>query len=132
MIKPRAPCAGARDANLTATAAPSHHQLNVGMLLIQVYKYYRDLINFKTQGDPMVMLKCVNPKEAALLDAASGTHVKFRLAGVSTLKHTSMIPPHRYTTPLHHAVKPCRYTIPLHRTVTPCRYTVLLHHTVIP
>ena len=45
--------------------------------------YYRDLINFKNQGDPAVMLRCVNPKEAALLDAASGTHVKFRLAGVS-------------------------------------------------
>ena len=50
-----------------------------------MYKYYKDLINFKNQGDPAVMLRCVNPKEAALLDAASGTHVKFRLAGVSKM-----------------------------------------------
>ncbi|XP_067946420.1 protein MFI-like isoform X2 [Watersipora subatra] len=48
---------------------------------MQVYRYYKDLISFKNQGDPAAMLRCVNPKEAALLDAASGTHVKFRLAG---------------------------------------------------
>jgi len=48
-----------------------------------VYKYYEDLIKFRNQGDPALMLKAVNPKEAVLLDAASGTHVKFRLAGVS-------------------------------------------------
>ncbi|XP_064628856.1 protein MFI-like isoform X2 [Lineus longissimus] len=48
---------------------------------IQVYKYYRDLINFKQRGDPALMLRCINPNEARLLDAASGIHVKFRLAG---------------------------------------------------
>ena len=50
---------------------------------IQVYHYYRDLINFKQRGDPMMMLRCINPNEAKLLDAASGVHIKFRLAGVS-------------------------------------------------
>ena len=30
----------------------------------------------------MIMLRCINPNEAKLLDAASGIHVKFRLAGV--------------------------------------------------
>ncbi|XP_071955456.1 uncharacterized protein [Antedon mediterranea] len=48
---------------------------------VQVYRYYRDLINFKCRGDPSMMLKCINPKEAALLDAAAGIHIKFRLAG---------------------------------------------------
>ena len=50
---------------------------------IQVYRYYRDLINFKTRGNPALMLRCINPNEAKILDAASGVHVKFRLAGVS-------------------------------------------------
>ena len=48
---------------------------------VQVYKYYRDLINFKQRGDPMMMLKCINPQEAKMLDAACGIHIKFRLAG---------------------------------------------------
>ncbi|XP_041350723.1 protein MFI-like [Gigantopelta aegis] len=48
---------------------------------IQVYRYYRDLINFKTRGDPMLMLRCINPNEAKLLDPAAGIHIRFRLAG---------------------------------------------------
>lgn len=48
---------------------------------IQVYRYYRDLINFKNKGSPHLLLKCINPKEAQYLDAAAGIHVKFRLAG---------------------------------------------------
>ena len=48
-----------------------------------VYRYYRDLINFRQKGDPAVMLRCINPSEAKLIDAAAGVHVKFRLAGVS-------------------------------------------------
>ncbi|KAJ7363686.1 hypothetical protein OS493_009849 [Desmophyllum pertusum] len=51
---------------------------------VQVYRYYRDLINFKCRGDPSSMLKCINPREAEILDAAAGVHIKFRLAGVST------------------------------------------------
>lgn len=47
----------------------------------QVFQYYKDAINFRYQGDPKKMLKCVNPREAALLDAAGGFHIKFRLAG---------------------------------------------------
>lgn len=50
---------------------------------IQVYRYYRDLINFKTRGNPSMMLKCINPNEAKYLDPAAGIHIKFRLAGVS-------------------------------------------------
>ena len=47
-----------------------------------MFRYYRDLINFKHKGDPALMLKCINPLESKLLDAASGVHIKFRLAGV--------------------------------------------------
>lgn len=49
---------------------------------MQVFRYYRDLINFRGQGDPSLMLRCINPAEAQLLDAAAGVHVRFRLAGV--------------------------------------------------
>ncbi|XP_064618017.1 protein MFI-like [Liolophura sinensis] len=48
---------------------------------IQVYRYYRDLINFKTRGEPSLMLRCINPNEAKLLDPGLGVHVRFRLAG---------------------------------------------------
>jgi len=48
---------------------------------MQVFRYYRDLIHFRGQGDPALLLKCINPKEATLLDAAAGIHVRFRLAG---------------------------------------------------
>ncbi|XP_067674764.1 uncharacterized protein [Haliotis asinina] len=48
---------------------------------VQVYRYYRDLINFRTRGDPSLMLRCINPNEAKMLDSASGIHVRFRLAG---------------------------------------------------
>ncbi|XP_032228131.1 protein MFI [Nematostella vectensis] len=48
---------------------------------IQVYRYYRDLISFRNRGDPSLMLRCINPREAALLEAGAGVHIKFRLAG---------------------------------------------------
>ena len=50
---------------------------------VQIFKWYQDLINLKNRGDPSVVLKCINPIEAKLLDAAAGVHVKFRLAGVN-------------------------------------------------
>uniref|UniRef100_F6PP06 Uncharacterized protein n=1 Tax=Ciona intestinalis TaxID=7719 RepID=F6PP06_CIOIN len=48
---------------------------------MQVFRYYRDLINFRGHGDPALMLKCINPNESKLLDSAAGVHVRFRLAG---------------------------------------------------
>ena len=51
---------------------------------VQVFRYYRDLVNFKQRGNPKMMLRCINPNEAKLLDAAVGVHIKFRLAGVSS------------------------------------------------
>ena len=47
----------------------------------QIYQFYVDLIKFRERGDPQMMLKCINPKEAGLIDAASGLHVRFRLGG---------------------------------------------------
>jgi hypothetical protein len=48
----------------------------------RIYRYYRDLIKFRERGDPQLMLKCINPGEAALVDAAAGIHVRFRLGGL--------------------------------------------------
>jgi hypothetical protein len=33
--------------------------------------------------DPRALLRAINPREAALLDAAAGAHVRFRLGGAS-------------------------------------------------
>lgn len=50
---------------------------------VKAFKFYRDLINFRGRGDSKLMLRCINPAEAALLDRAVGARVKFRLGGVS-------------------------------------------------
>ncbi|XP_078513178.1 protein MFI [Lissotriton helveticus] len=50
---------------------------------MHVFKYYKNLINFKGKGDPRSLLKCVNPREAELIDAAAGVYVRFRLGGVT-------------------------------------------------
>lgn len=57
---------------------------------VQVYRYYRDLISFQSRGDPAVMLRCINPNEAKLLDSASGASVRFRLAGVCALNYLAI------------------------------------------
>ena len=49
----------------------------------RIYFYYRNLIKFRNAGDPALMLRCINPREAALFDQASGVHVRFRLGGSS-------------------------------------------------
>jgi len=46
-----------------------------------VFKYYKDLIEFHSSGDPVFFMKCINPNEAKLLDQSSGVRVRFRLAG---------------------------------------------------
>ncbi|KAF0752938.1 hypothetical protein AaE_005863, partial [Aphanomyces astaci] len=42
----------------------------------RIYRYYRDLINFRNSGDPMVMLRAINPSEASLLDASTNAQVR--------------------------------------------------------
>lgn len=45
----------------------------------KIFKYYRDLINFRLVGDPAVLLKTISPQESSFFDAAMGIHVRFRL-----------------------------------------------------
>ncbi|KAF5894373.1 hypothetical protein DAT39_015943 [Clarias magur] len=49
---------------------------------IVVFKYFKNLVTFRNRGDPRLLLKYVNPREADLLDAASGVYIRFRLGGV--------------------------------------------------
>ncbi|XP_032878593.1 protein MFI isoform X1 [Amblyraja radiata] len=48
---------------------------------MQLFKHYRNMINFRGKGNPKFMMKCINPIEADLLDSAAGVHVRFRLGG---------------------------------------------------
>ena len=50
---------------------------------VRIYRYYRDLIRFRERGDPAVLLRAVNPREANMSDAACGVHVRFRLGGAT-------------------------------------------------
>ena len=47
-----------------------------------MFKYYKSMVMFHNQGDPALLMSYINPNEAQLIDAASGIHIKFRLAGV--------------------------------------------------
>ncbi|OCT57600.1 hypothetical protein XELAEV_18003302mg [Xenopus laevis] len=51
------------------------------ILDMNVFQFYKNLISFRGKGDPRLLLKCVNPREAELIDAAAGVHVRFRLGG---------------------------------------------------
>ena len=48
---------------------------------LRIFRYYRDLVAFRNEGDPRTMLRAVNPREAGLIDAAAGVRVRFRLGG---------------------------------------------------
>lgn len=48
---------------------------------VKIFNYYKDLISFKNKGDPIQLLKSINPSEAMLLDPASKCHLRFRLGG---------------------------------------------------
>ncbi|CAM9641787.1 unnamed protein product, partial [Ectocarpus sp. 8 AP-2014] len=39
----------------------------------------RNVIDFRLGGDPRLLLRAINPGEAALFDRAAGVHVRFRL-----------------------------------------------------
>jgi hypothetical protein len=49
----------------------------------KIYRYFRDMIFFRERGDPAQLLRAINPREASMLDAASGTHLRFRLGGTT-------------------------------------------------
>eukprot|EP00752_Nemacystus_decipiens_P001659 g1611.t1 len=41
----------------------------------------RNIIDFRLGGDPRLLLRAINPGEAALFDRAAGVHLRFRLGG---------------------------------------------------
>lgn len=41
----------------------------------------RNVIDFRLGGDPRLLLRAINPGEAALFDRAAGVHLRFRLGG---------------------------------------------------
>ncbi|XP_025749615.1 protein MFI isoform X3 [Callorhinus ursinus] len=51
-------------------------------LNVAVFQHYKRLIDIRRQGEPHQIVKYIDPKEAELLDAAAGVHVRFRLGGV--------------------------------------------------
>lgn len=46
-----------------------------------IFRHYKSLIDFHDSGEPAAMLRAINPGEAAMMDAASGAFVRFRLGG---------------------------------------------------
>lgn len=51
-----------------------------------LFKYYRDLISLKERSDPRDILRSINPREAGLIDAASGIHVRCAAAFQAVLR----------------------------------------------
>nr|XP_023992579.1 uncharacterized protein C11orf65 homolog [Salvelinus alpinus] len=88
----------------------------------RVFQYFKNLVRFRNQGDPRLLLKNVNPREANILDAAAGVHIRFRLGGTT-------FPPSIYYTDLHPSthVDMCatapRTTPTQARSPSPGRYT---------
>ena len=67
-----------------ADAAASKIQLCwKGTVNRRIFRFYVSLIRFRESGDPAMLLKTVNPGEAAMMDRANGLHVRLRLGGLS-------------------------------------------------
>eukprot|EP00906_Rhabdomonas_costata_P005386 RCo008073 len=49
----------------------------------QIFRFYANLIKLREHCDARLMLRCINPREAGLVDAASGIHLRFRLGGTT-------------------------------------------------
>lgn len=64
-----------------ATAAQSIQDQWRRYTNLRIFRYYRDLINFRLVGDPYSLLRTVCPLEAGMFDRALGIHVRFRLGG---------------------------------------------------
>nr|CCA25380.1 conserved hypothetical protein [Albugo laibachii Nc14] len=47
----------------------------------QQFQYYSSLLKFENTGDPIAILRAINPVEAKFLDASMSAHVRFRLGG---------------------------------------------------
>ena len=48
----------------------------------RIYKYFRELLINRLNGEPIDLLRAIAPSEAHLLDKAAGIHVRFRLGGM--------------------------------------------------
>ncbi|RHZ12267.1 hypothetical protein DYB37_012975 [Aphanomyces astaci] len=72
----------------------------------RIYRYYRDLINFRNSGDPMVMLRAINPSEASLLDASTNAQVRASDVVASVPPTFPIQPPHHPHLPWY-SFKPC-------------------------
>lgn len=62
----------------------------------RIFGYLREMLLFREQGDAKHLLRCINPREASLIDAATQIHVRFRLGG-------SLFPPAIYYKVFTHA-----------------------------
>ena len=49
---------------------------------IRIYRYYRDLIRLRENGNPALLLKVLHPNESFLADPASRLYVRLRLGGI--------------------------------------------------
>ncbi|XP_024520082.1 uncharacterized protein C11orf65 homolog isoform X2 [Selaginella moellendorffii] len=49
----------------------------------KVFRYYKDLITNTEKLHPSLLLRRINPSEAALADSATGLHIRFRLGGIT-------------------------------------------------
>ncbi|XP_038617856.1 protein MFI [Tachyglossus aculeatus] len=49
---------------------------------ICVFQHFKILLKMRKEGDPRLLMRCIDPKEAELLDAAAGINIRFRLGGV--------------------------------------------------
>ena len=76
-------CSSASYARRAVTARNTLTRARVLRFAHGCCSYYRDLIRFRNTGDPALMLRSINPREASLVDRASGLRVRFRLGGNS-------------------------------------------------
>ena len=49
----------------------------------EIFKFYKEMIQFRERLDPVFVLKGINPGEAYMIDPASAIHIRFRLGGTT-------------------------------------------------
>ncbi|KAL1528497.1 hypothetical protein AB1Y20_009840 [Prymnesium parvum] len=68
-------------ANVEAVAARKIQRAWQGLTNRRIFMYFREMIEFREQGDPAELLRCINPREAKLIEPGASLHVRFRLGG---------------------------------------------------
>lgn len=69
------------EAELQADAVSRLQRQWRGFTNRRIFGYLREMLLFREQGDAKELLRCINPREAGLVDAATAIHVRFRLGG---------------------------------------------------